>query len=201
MPECMSPVQDDDDSLSSITLTVSNDSNERIETNHLISNHAQQISTTSSIDSNHQSKITPISPSSINSPSDLLSVHASIQKGKTNLFNSTRNIGIYLALYELDRVIIPKSDTNQNEQEEKDDFLTNGHSHSKLHDTVRSLSTVVNQQQDNVRLIINQSSTLLINDNKQSEESIKYILEHLNTFIDRGHYIYDRIENILSDLS
>lgn len=95
-------------------------------------------------------------------------------------------------------MITSKSDTNQNE---KVDFLTNGHSHSKLNNTVRSLSTVVNQQQDNVRLIINQSSTLLINDNKQSEESIKYILERLNTFIDRGHSIYDRIENILSDLS
>lgn len=77
--------------------------------------------------------------------------------------------------------------------------------YTKLDDLVRSLSTVVDQQQENVRLIINESSVLLLDDSKSSEklssttqDSIKHMLERLNTLVDRGHRVYDQIENILS---
>jgi len=66
------------------------------------------------------------------------------------------------------------------------------------------LSTVVNQQQENARLIIHESSALLLDDNNRSEkfstqQSIKHVLERLNTLVDRGHSIYDRVESILSE--
>ena len=85
--------------------------------------------------------------------------------------------------------------------------LTNGHRHSKLDDIVRSLSNVVNQQQENSRLILDESSVLLIDDEngkneKQSittQESIKNVLERLNALVDRGNSIYDRVESILSE--
>jgi hypothetical protein len=85
--------------------------------------------------------------------------------------------------------------------------LVNGHRHSKLDDIVRSLSNVVNQQQENSRLILDESSVLLIDDengknDKQSittQESIKNVLERLNALVDRGNSIYDRVESILSE--
>ena len=77
--------------------------------------------------------------------------------------------------------------------------------YTKLDDLVRSLSTVVDQQQENVRLIINESSVLLLDDSKPSDklssatqDSINLILERLNVLVDRGHRVYDRIEDILS---
>jgi len=80
----------------------------------------------------------------------------------------------------------------------KTNFLTNGH--ANLDEIVRSLSTVVNQQQENARLIIHESSGLLLDDNNRSEKlSIKHVLERLNTLVDRGHSIYDRVESILSE--
>lgn len=85
----------------------------------------------------------------------------------------------------------------------KTNFLTN--EHTNLDDIVRSLSNVVSQQQENARLIIHESSALLVDDNNRSDkssipqQSIKHILERLNTLVDRGHSIYDRIESILSE--
>lgn len=83
----------------------------------------------------------------------------------------------------------------------------NDQCYTKLDDLVRSLSTVVDQQQENVRLIINESSVLLLDDSKPSgglssatQDSIKLILERLNGLVDRGHRVYDRIEDILSKL-
>jgi hypothetical protein len=94
----------------------------------------------------------------------------------------------------------------------RNNLLTNGHRHSKLDDIVRSLSNVVNQQQENARLILDESSVLLVDneqeqkDGKQSvrlstttQESIKSVLERLNALVDRGNSIYDRVESILSE--
>lgn len=117
---------------------------------------------------------------------------------------------------ELDRTIISKSsfldDESQRSLALKSNFLTNGHRHSKLDDIVRTLSNVVNQQQENARLILDESSVLLDDadrqqkDDKQSlnsvlssQESIKTAVERLNALVDRGNSIYDRIESILSE--
>jgi len=116
-----------------------------------------------------------------------------------------------LALQELDRAIISKDPDHDEEQHRsnltRNHLLTNGHRHSKLDDIVRSLSTVVNQQQENARLIIDESSVLLGDDQQQSvrvsattQESIKNVLERLNALVDRGNSIYDRVESILSEL-
>jgi hypothetical protein len=142
----------------------------------------------------------------MNSKSSLLSVRASIEKGKDFDLKEILNISISLALRELDRVIVTKSESVMEECDNepqrslinKTNFLTNGH--SNLDDIVRSLSTVVSQQQENARLIIHESSGLLLDDNNRStQQSIKHVLERLNTLVDRGHSIYDRIESILSE--
>jgi hypothetical protein len=94
----------------------------------------------------------------------------------------------------------------------RNNLLTNGHRHSKLDDIVRSLSNVVNQQQENARLILDESSVLLVDDEQEqkdgkqsvrlsttTQESIKSVLERLNALVDRGNSIYDRVESILSE--
>lgn len=118
---------------------------------------------------------------------------------------------IDLALRELDRAMISKHDSNDDEAHRSISSKSNGHRHSKLDDIVRSLSNVVNQQQENTRLIIDESSVLLLDDgqkdDKQSvrlssntQESIRNVLERLNALVDRGNSIYDRVESILSEL-
>ena len=121
-----------------------------------------------------------------------------------------------LALRELDRAIIQKDEYANDEQHRsssgKNHLFTNGHRHSKLDDIVRSLSNVVNQQQENTRLILDESSILLVDEerNEKSEkpsvglssrtqDSIRSILERLNALVDRGNSIYDRVESILSE--
>lgn len=125
-----------------------------------------------------------------------------------------KTIFLFLALHELDRAIISKDDLADDEQmnvRTRANYLMNGHRHSKLDDIVRSLSNVVNQQQENTRLIIDQSSLLLSDDGQQledkqsfrlpndSQESLKNILDRLNALVDRGNSIYDRVESILSE--
>ena len=119
------------------------------------------------------------------------------------------------ALTELDRAIVSKDeladDDHVRSARTRNHILMNGHRHSKLDDIVRSLSNVVNQQQENTRLIIDQSSMLLVDDGEQNEEkqplrlstdtneSLKNLLDRLNALIDRGNSIYDRVESILSE--
>lgn len=91
-------------------------------------------------------------------------------------------------------------------------LLLNGHRHSKLDDIVRSLSNVVSQQQENTRLIIDESSVLMLENNSHStekpslcsssetQEALRNILERLNALVDRGNSIYDRVESILSEM-
>ena len=124
---------------------------------------------------------------------------------------------LLLALRELDRAIIQKDEYANDEQHPsstgKNHQITNGHRHSKLDDIVRSLSNVVNQQQENTRLILDESSLLLVDEerNEKSEkqpagrlsprtqDSIRHILERLNALVDRGNSIYDRVESLLSE--
>jgi ABC-type uncharacterized transport system ATPase subunit len=115
----------------------------------------------------------------------------------------------HLALNELDRAIICKDehadDQSHSSTRTKNHLLMNGHRHSKLDDIVRSLSHVVNQQQENTRLIIDESTVLML-DNEQhgkqsdTQEALRNILDRLNTLVDRGNSIYDRVESILSEL-
>ncbi|CAF1174244.1 unnamed protein product, partial [Adineta ricciae] len=99
-----------------------------------------------------------ISSSTINnSTGDLFSVRAHLQK----------------ALHELDRALISRDNHHIDNDDQhrsnltKTHLLTNGHRHSKLDDIVRTLSTVVNQQQENTRLIIDESSVLLVDDEQK----------------------------------
>jgi hypothetical protein len=114
---------------------------------------------------------------------------------------------IYLALSDLDRIIISKYDSipeeHNGELQISSIEQTNDHSHPTLDDIVRSLSNVVNQQQENVGLIITESSSLLADGNRQLEnfsiqDTIKHTVERLNILVDRGHSIYEKIEKILS---
>jgi hypothetical protein len=211
-------IPDDEDQQYSNSSTIPNDDDERIEISQIDDNHdAQQLQLPLSINLKHEQKpnISLINiqheqsintESSMNSKSSLLSVRASIEKGKDFDLKEILNISISLALRELDRVIVTKSESVMEECDNepqrslinKTNFLTNGH--SNLDDIVRSLSTVVSQQQENARLIIHESSGLLLDDNNRStQQSIKHVLERLNTLVDRGHSIYDRIESILSE--
>ena len=142
---------------------------------------------------------------------NLLSIRQNLQKGRNLLRIKFRIYRIYLALRELDHAIVVKTDSpaevNPSEQASLPVPKATGQYYTKLDDIVRSLSSVVDQQQENVRLIINESSVLLLEDSKPSEkqssttqESIKYVLERLNTLIDRGHTVYDRIDGILSKI-
>jgi hypothetical protein len=199
---------DDEDQQYSNNSTIPNDDDERIDISQIDDNDdVQQL-----INLKHDQKPnisllnTLNTESSINSKSSLLLVRASIEKGKDLDLKEILNIGISLALRELDRAIVTKCEDVMEECDNepqrslinKTNFLTNGH--ANLDEIVRSLSTVVNQQQENARLIIHESSALLVDDNNRSEKlSIKHVLERLNTLVDRGHSIYDRVESILSE--
>ncbi|CAF4502436.1 unnamed protein product, partial [Rotaria magnacalcarata] len=81
----------------------------------------------------------------------------------------------------------------------------NEYGQRKLDDIVRSLATTINQQQGNVRSIINESTDLLADENKRldsgsirNQESIKCVIARLNALVDRGNSIFDRAEKILS---
>lgn len=132
-------------------------------------------------------------------------------------FPSSRLAFYFLALHELDRVLVGKDDhdgESMRSPSTKSSLSTNGHRHSKLDDIVRSLSSVVNQQQENARRILDESSVLLTDDEQQvndeqqqpirlpptTQESIKVVLDRLNALVDRGNAIYDRVESILSEL-
>ncbi|CAF0983079.1 unnamed protein product [Adineta steineri] len=200
---------DDDDDISnhhhqqSDNSNMLNDSDEISDTIHTRNVYKQQQQqqqqqqqiqpSSSSISPKHQqSTIT-----STSSKPNLLSIRSNIEK----------------ALRELDRAIISKSDTimevfdNEQQQQqqsltEKINYLSTGH--SNLDDIVRSLSTVVSQEQENTRLLIQESSSLLDDDNDRTEQiltqqSIKQVIERLNALVDRGHSIYDRVESILSE--
>ncbi len=161
---------------------------------------------------NHRRLPPPSSSSStMNGKSDLFSVRAHLEKGKI-ISNSFKLINFFCkALRDLDRAIISKDEYHDGDEHRlipiRNHSLINGHRHSKLDDIVRSLSSVVNQQQENARLIIDESSVLLLDDEHQkndkqsitTQESIKNVLERLNTLVDRGNSIYDRIESILSE--
>ncbi|CAF0743500.1 unnamed protein product [Rotaria sp. Silwood1] len=147
---------------------------------------------------NNESMNISTSQSSTNLKSDLLSVRTNIQQ----------------ALHELDRAI-SKSDSSTKESNNKqqrllirsNNFLTNSYENRKLDDIVRSLSNVVNQQQENIHFIINESSNLLADENNQpldkvsktKQQSIKHVLQRLNNLVDRGNSIYDKLEKILSE--
>ncbi|CAF2851597.1 unnamed protein product [Rotaria sp. Silwood2] len=138
------------------------------------------------------------SQSSTNLKTDLLSVRTNIQQ----------------ALHELDRAI-SKSDSldkdSNNKQKQilirNNNFLTNSSDNRKLDDIVRSLSNVVNQQQENIHSILNDSSNLFVDENHQpldnvsktKQQSITHVLQRLNNLVDRGNLIYDKLEKILSE--
>ncbi|CAF1201166.1 unnamed protein product [Rotaria magnacalcarata] len=138
-----------------------------------------------------ESTIPRISQSSSTLSPDLLSVRTSIQK----------------ALHELDRVLLNSdSKTEQQQSLNRNSNLTNEYGQRKLDDIVRSLATTINQQQGNVRSIINESTDLLADENKRldsgsirNQESIKCVIARLNALVDRGNSIFDRAEKILSE--
>ncbi|CAF1327703.1 unnamed protein product [Adineta steineri] len=190
--------------------TITNGSDENNEINHIMNDDDEQHQSRHApiITSTHQRKrilpLTnhrrPMPSSTMNGKSDLFSVRAHLEK----------------ALHELDRALISKDEYNNDDEQHqslltRNHLLTNGHRHSKLDDIVRSLSSVVNQQQENARLIIDESSVLLVDDEQKgdqhsvrlsstTQESIKSVLERLNALVDRGNSIYDRVESILSEL-
>ncbi|CAF5183882.1 unnamed protein product, partial [Rotaria magnacalcarata] len=133
-----------------------------------------------------ESTIPRISQSSSTLSPDLLSVRTSIQK----------------ALHELDRVLLNSdSKTEQQQSLNRNSNLTNEYGQRKLDDIVRSLATTINQQQGNVRSIINESTDLLADENKRldsgsirNQESIKCVIARLNALVDRGNSIFDRAE-------
>ncbi|UJR33205.1 hypothetical protein I4U23_020660 [Adineta vaga] len=200
-PESVSTMQivndmddDDDDDQNlhqqSDNSTTLNDSDERFETNRMGEDDLQPVQPSSSISPKHQQ----YQQSSISSTPSLLIVRESLHK----------------ALRELDRAIVSKTDNmmedydhRQEQQQQRSsinkiDLLTTGH--SNLDDMVRSLSNVVTEQEANARLIIEESSALLLDENAQIEkQSIRHVIERLNGLVDRGHSIYDRIESILSE--
>ncbi|CAF3011823.1 unnamed protein product [Rotaria socialis] len=142
-------------------------------------------------DEHKESMIPSISQSSSTLSSDLLSVRTSIQK----------------TLHELDRVQL-NSDSKKEQQQSlnRNSNLTNGYGQRKLDHIVRSLVTTINQQQRNVRSIINESADLLVDENKRldsasirNQESIKCVIARLNTLVGRGNSIFDRAEKILSE--
>lgn len=122
----------------------------------------------------------------------------------------------HLALNELDRAIISKDEQMDSEQTRSTrtntSLLLNGHRHSKLDDIVRSLSNVVSQQQENTRLIMDESSVLMLETNSHptekpslcsssdTQEALRNVLDRLNALVDRGNSIYDRVESILSEM-
>ncbi|CAF1162351.1 unnamed protein product, partial [Adineta ricciae] len=150
--------------------TMTNGSDEHHEINHIMTDdddQTQQIRHPSIVAAANHTRKRPvlftnhkrsISSSTINnSTGDLFSVRAHLQK----------------ALHELDRALISRDNHHIDNDDQhrsnltKTHLLTNGHRHSKLDDIVRTLSTVVNQQQENTRLIIDESSVLLVDDEQK----------------------------------
>jgi len=138
----------------------------------------------------------------------------SVINGKSNLL--TIRLHLEKALNELDRAIISKDEQMDSEQTRSTrtntSLLLNGHRHSKLDDIVRSLSNVVSQQQENTRVIIDESSVLMLETNSHptekpslcsssdTQEALRNVLDRLNALVDRGNSIYDRVESILSEM-
>ena len=113
-----------------------------------------------------------------------------------------------LAIQELDRAIVAKSDNTiddysyrqeqQRSSTSKIELLANGQ--SNLDAIVRSLSHVVTQQQENAHSVLQESSTLVLNEmNHVEKQSLQHVIDRLNALVDRGHTIYGRIESILSE--
>ncbi|CAF0747968.1 unnamed protein product [Rotaria sordida] len=206
---------DDNDQQESNSSIMENHMNETNEYQHVTTNNDNDVQEIEVSENNsiHQEKQTlpltnnghnesmfiPHSQTSTNLTFDLLSIRTNIQQ----------------ALHELDRAILESEsitkDSNNKQQQRllirNNNFLTNTYDNRKLDDIVRSLSNVVNQQQENVHLILNESSSLLSNENNKrlenisttKQQSITHILQRLNTLVDRGNSIYDKLEKILSE--
>ena len=179
-------------------------SNERVEKNHLTDESSKRPLPSS----NSQSQPTVaacISLSSLSATPDLLSIRANIQNGKEACcYKSIRpRDSMYVALRELGRSHVSNSDSPPSNElcrslAVRNQLLLDGHRHSKLDDIVRSLSSVVSQQEV--------SSNRLFDARGQADrwqptqEPVGQLLDRLNTLVDRGHSIYDRVERILDQL-
>ncbi|CAF0944225.1 unnamed protein product [Adineta ricciae] len=161
------------------------DNEETCEANPTHESDSHHIQPSSSISPNHHRSSTSTQP-------NLLLVRLNLQK----------------AIQELDRAIVAKSDNTiddysyRQEQQyssiSKIELLANGQ--SNLDAIVRSLSHVVTQQQENAHSILQESSTLVLNEtNHVEKQSLQHVIDRLNALVDRGHSIYGRIESILSE--
>jgi hypothetical protein len=110
---------------------------------------------------------------------------------------------LYVALRELGRSNVSNLDSPPSNElcrslAVRNQLLLDGHRHLKLDDIVRSLSSVVSQQQvSNNRLVDSRGQA----DRWQTTQGpVSQLLDRLNTLVDRGHSIYDRVERILDQL-
>ncbi|CAF1281938.1 unnamed protein product [Didymodactylos carnosus] len=139
-------------------------------------------------------------------PSELLTIRTHLQQ----------------ALRIIDNTLI-KREYDEDEEDEylEDNVVDNNNHSSRLDDLVRSLGHVVTQQQQNASSLIDATTSFLVVDEEDGEQnetattiskaanhnhhqskevsSIKSAIDRLNSLVNRGHTIYDRLEAILAE--